>query len=337
MNPRCFFIPFWPLLNFWRIALNAGGISWLRIHRFLLISFYLFLTEPFRGLQILFHGKYYWNPKAVNPPVFIIGHWRSGTTFMQDALSKDKKFHYLSLYRMIAASHFRITEAWIAPVLNRLVRFVGWRYPLQRLPLDFNYSGELDVALTLLGSSKAYTWGHLFPRKFPVFYQRLILDESNHDWIKDYQIILSNLQQQAPNATLVLKSPGDTARISRLIRAFPEARFIYMHREKSATLASNEYLWNVLQRHYGFQRIGQEKVSALIDSTHASLLKAYEVQKAEIPLNQRIEIALEHLQEKPLVALQQVYDHFGFGPLPAEVVDFILTNIHQPQKSAANS
>lgn len=75
----------------------------------------------------------------------------------------------------------------------------------------------------------------------------------------------------------------------------------------------------------------------MIDSTHASLLKAYEVQKAEIPLNQRIEIALEHLQEKPLEALQQVYDHFGFGPLPAEVVDFILTNAHQPQKSAANS
>lgn len=39
--------------------------------------------------------------ECVKDPVFIIGHWRSGTTFIHNVLSKDPQFGYCSTYQTV--------------------------------------------------------------------------------------------------------------------------------------------------------------------------------------------------------------------------------------------
>ena len=39
--------------------------------------------------------------EGVKDPVFIIGHWRSGTTFIHNVLSQDSQFGYCSTYQTV--------------------------------------------------------------------------------------------------------------------------------------------------------------------------------------------------------------------------------------------
>jgi len=64
----------------------------------------------------------------VGPPVFIVGHWRSGTTYLHELLSCDERFATPTTFQCFAANHFLLTEAW----LPKLV----WFLMPSRRPMD---------------------------------------------------------------------------------------------------------------------------------------------------------------------------------------------------------
>ena len=280
-------------------------------------------SEPLRIIDICISTLL---PRAINPPVFIIGHWRSGTSFLQDALAKDRRFHYLSLYRMIAAQHFTVTDAWLRPGLNKVVMWLNWGYPLQRTTLNLDYSGELDVALTFLGSPSAYTWAHFFPKKFDYFFDELVFNQTNKKWVEDYILIMRKLQRQRPGAQLLIKSPGDTARINVLIQAFPDAKFIFLTRDENETIRSNEYLWEVIQKNYSYQLIDEERIQTIISKTYVRLLDHFHQHKNCIPESQLYTLNLTELKDNPGDALERIYSHFNFGTVPSSVTQFLQKN-----------
>src|SRR5688572_1687594 len=53
-------------------------------------------TTPFNSsaalLQHLWFGRYIEGTRIETPPVFIVGHWRSGTTLLHELLSHDSRF-----------------------------------------------------------------------------------------------------------------------------------------------------------------------------------------------------------------------------------------------------
>lgn len=64
------------------------------------IFFFTVISAPFRWLQkIVFQRKI----NAVNlnekAPVFVIGHWRSGTTNLHYLLAQDKRFSFLEAFQ----------------------------------------------------------------------------------------------------------------------------------------------------------------------------------------------------------------------------------------------
>src|ERR1043165_9972203 len=59
----------------------------------LFITLTVLLNVPFQLFEQLWFNKKIKNTK-VAPPVFILGHPRSGTTFLQYVLSKDPNFAY---------------------------------------------------------------------------------------------------------------------------------------------------------------------------------------------------------------------------------------------------
>lgn len=326
MIRRRFFIPFWPLINVWYFALTARGISLNRLPFFLVINLYMLLTEPLRWLTLLLHVRFVFSKPKGNNPIFIIGHWRSGTSYLQDLLAMDSRFHYLSLYRMVSVNHFRLTESCFGNILSACIKRMNVNYPLQRnTKLDLSFSGELDVSLLFLGSPYAYTWAHLFPRKFDDLLQNTLWDTTQKAWLKDYLLVMHSLQSQRPNARLILKSPGDTARLEALYLAFPKAQFIYLHRSENDSLHSTAYLWQQIERYYGFQR--WENPNRSVRETYHALLQAYRTQKSCIPPEQRIEIPFEALHDHPISTLEKIYQHFDLGELPAP----LLNRLHESQ------
>ena len=181
----------------------------------------------------------------------------------------------------------------------------------------------MDVALTFLGSPYAYTWAHFFPKKFDYFFDELVFNQTNNKWVEDYILIMRKLQRQRPRAQLLIKSPGDTARIKVLIKAFPDAKFIFLTRDKNETIRSNEYLWEVIQKNYSYQLIDDERIHSIINKTYAQLIDHFHQQKNCIPESQLYTINLTELKNNPGDALERIYLHFNFGTVPSSVTQFL--------------
>ena len=81
-------------LNLIRAARKYGGVDrkgWLLFSFYLFKSFFFF---PLNLVEYLFSGKKIANTALGTSPVFILGHYRSGTTLLFKLMSRDKRFGY---------------------------------------------------------------------------------------------------------------------------------------------------------------------------------------------------------------------------------------------------
>ena len=68
-------------------------------------------------LQQLFFGKSIDRFQITEPPVFIIGHWRSGTTYLHELMMLDPRNTFATTYDCFAPNHFLITGRWLPKML----------------------------------------------------------------------------------------------------------------------------------------------------------------------------------------------------------------------------
>ena len=126
------------------------------------------LITPFNTvtsrLQRWFYGRGIDETELAAPPLFIIGHWRSGTTFLHELLVLDDKFTSPTTYQCFAPFHFLLTERTIG-------RFMGILLPKRR-PMDNMLAGserpqEDEFALLTMGLRTPYR-RMAFPNNQPV-------------------------------------------------------------------------------------------------------------------------------------------------------------------------
>jgi omega-hydroxy-beta-dihydromenaquinone-9 sulfotransferase len=96
-------------------------------------------------------------------PVFVIGHWRTGTTLLHELLVQDPQFSYPDFFACFNPNHRLLTERFFKTYAN-------WMAPQQR-PMDNMAAGwgrpqEDEFALALLGLPSTYT-DLAFPRRPP--------------------------------------------------------------------------------------------------------------------------------------------------------------------------
>ncbi len=78
--------------------------------------------------QRLIFGRTLASAEMHGPPVFIVGHWRSGTTMLHELMVRDERLSSPSTYQCFAPHHFLVSEWFFR-------RFCGWLLPGKR-PMD---------------------------------------------------------------------------------------------------------------------------------------------------------------------------------------------------------
>jgi len=144
------------------MAAQNSGVSLRRLHIFLVYLFRYLLLEPFRLAEVFLYDGKIRRHELHHSPIFILGHWRSGTSHLQNLLRQDPNTTSATLYTSILADNFYITESWLKPVLNFCAKIFGAKYAMKRTPMDLVIPAELDSGLCAQCSSASYTWGHPF-------------------------------------------------------------------------------------------------------------------------------------------------------------------------------
>lgn len=241
------------------------------------------------------------------PPVFIIGHWRSGTTHLHQVLSHDPQFGVVTL--MEAAFPLDFLTSVGGPLVAALL-------PQQRqvdaIPVTIDSPWEEEMAMACFGTL-SFFHAFFFPRHARRVYREAvhfdgIAPHRSEAWWSDYRHFLQKVQCEKPDQRLLLKNPANSARVLDLRRRYPGAKFIHIHRHPEEVFASTLHLHRKLQEAWALQTQSPEELQEMALANQADLMTACLAQTAELPANELSEVRMADLESDPLTVIERIYD-----------------------------
>jgi omega-hydroxy-beta-dihydromenaquinone-9 sulfotransferase len=245
-----------------------------------------------------------------HPPLFIIGHWRTGTTLLHELLALDPRHNFPSTSACLEPNHFLLTDS-----LTRTI--FGWLLPRERpmdaMKVDWNKPQEDEFALCLMGAPSPYLT-IAFPNNAPKDQAALDLDGLKPPdlalWKRKFVGFLKRLTYRDPRR-LVLKSPTHSCRIPTLLELFPDAQFVHIVRNPYVVFPSTVNLWKSLYDVQGLQFPTYRGLEEHVFSTHTHLYERIEQGKKLIPTGNFHELRYEDLVARPVEELQKMYQALG--------------------------
>ena len=268
--------------------------------------------------QKLLHGKQIASAQPEKPPLFVLGHWRSGTTLLHEFLIRDSRHTYPTTYECFAPHHFLTTESWFTPM-------IGWLLPKKR-PMDnvatgWNRPQEDEFALCSMGLPSPYrSWA--FPKHGPVDADWLTLEnvsESDRQrWREALRRFVHTLTVRRPGR-VVLKSPPHTARVKTLLEIFPDAKFVHISRDPLVLFPSTVRLWRSLSMVQSLQgpKENYDWIEEEVFSNLERMYEAFERDRELIPEGNLAELSYEDLIADPKAQLRGIYDQLDLGDFTA--------------------
>ncbi len=295
-----------------RLLRRGGGVDRAYLDRFLFVCLSTFLTSPLR-LYESFRYRRILRETPIHPePVFIVGHWRTGTTHLHNLLCLDPRFGYLSTFQAMAPGFCLAGEKRIKPLLARIA---ARRHPtreIDNIPLSLDAPQEEDFALANLSP---YSFLHLytFPRRASYFFRRYALFEGLPaselaEWRRLYLDLLRKATYKARGKRLVLKNPAHTGRVPTLLSLFPQAKFIHTVRDPYHVFRSMLHVYLTVLPTAQLQAIERERIEAYILEFYALIMRKFLADKARIPPENLVEVRFEDLERDPLGQVRRIYE-----------------------------
>jgi hypothetical protein len=214
------------------------------------------------------------------------------------------------------------SEKILSPFFDFICRTFRIQDSVHRVPLSFRFPGEEDATMTTSVNPRGAQWGYFFPKKMNESFQKYVLFENIpapefEAWKQEFVFLLKKISLANHNRQLVLKSPPHTARIKLLLSLFPDAKFIFIHRNPYEVYLSNKRFWKVTQKVYALGGTRSVDAGPVILDTYAKIMHRYLSEKDLIPAGQLVEIPYEDLIQKPIEGMRKIYetihlDDFGY-------------------------
>lgn len=240
------------------------------------------------------------------PPLFIIGHWRTGTTLLHELMVLDDQFGFPNTYQVTVPHHFLLTEGWVPPLMSHAVPA---RRPMDNMEVGFDKPQEDEFAICNLGLPSPYLrWA--FPNTDSGTHGLDLNDLSEKDrrrWIEGLTRFVRRLNFR-DRRRQVMKSPTHTARVAALAAAFPGAQFVHIVRDPRAVFPSTVHTWKQMWDSIGLQTPTFAGVEDFVFDTFDRMYRAFERDRAALGERQLYEVKYEDLVRDPVEAVKGVYD-----------------------------
>jgi hypothetical protein len=254
------------------------------------------------------------NVKLKEPPLFVLGHWRSGTTLLHEMLMLDERNTCPNTYQCMAPHHFLWTEWFLPPMIR-------WMIPDKR-PMDAMSAGwdrpqEDEFALVNLGLPSPYlAWA--FPNHGPVADEYLDLRtlpaQERDAWKRTWREFVQRLALKG-DRRIVLKSPTHTARVRTILEVFPDAKFIHIVRDPLVVFPSTVRLWRSLSEVQGFQHLreGAGWIENHVLDTFVRMYECFEQDRELVPPGRLMDVRYEELVANPVGQMRELYQQLNLG------------------------
>lgn len=304
--------------NWLRLLRDNGGIHSDYLLRAGFVTLATLACTPFRVYERIRYRAVLDNVKIEYPPLFILGHWRSGTTHLHNVLSQDPQFGYITTFQAVAPEFCLAGERPLRPILK--VRVPETRH-MDNMALSLDHPQEDEVALANLCRHSFYHYW-----SFPLSVERyvnegLFLDGGSDvaltEWKSAYLKIVKKATFMAQGKRIVLKNPANTGRIRHLLSLFPGAKFIHIYRNPYTVFASTRHLHKKILGIAALQRVPAERVEEHVVQIYKKVMARFFEEVELIPSGDFAEVRFEDFENNPLGETRRLYDELGLSGFEA--------------------
>jgi omega-hydroxy-beta-dihydromenaquinone-9 sulfotransferase len=302
---------FWPWFSL--LARNRFAIHISRLPIALVVSIISLQHSALGLLERIIYGRRIARMQVHPAPIFILGHWRSGTTLLHELFDCDARFRCPTTYECADPHHFLITRRWIPRLFNR---WLPHKRPMDNMAVGWGKPQEEEFALCLLGQPSPME--HVaFPNRHgpgePALRVETLSKEVQRRWQATFMRFLRRLTIANEGKPIVLKSPPHTFRIPLLLELFPDARFIHIVRDPYEVFSSTLHLWRSLYAIHSLQRPTWRGLQEKILETFEAMSDRFEADRKSIPPGRLHEVRFEDLIADPLSQLEVAYRKLDLG------------------------
>lgn len=312
-----------PFFNFIRLVTKYPVHS-RYLGRCLVAGLVSLMAEPFRLMEQLFYSRKLARMPMPQSPVFILGHWRSGTTLLHNLMCEDKQFAYITTYQSVFVNQF-FASRWLFKPLMKLL--IPEKRPADNVLLSPEFPQEEGFALCNMNSYAFYNFWY-FPNQWKLFYDNHVSGKGltlnqKHKFNSRYKKLVAQSLLEHKKNHFVSKNPVNTACVKQILDIFPDAKFIYIYRNPQMVFHSTCKFFSAVMETLRLQEFSTEQLEEMIFELYERIIRDYEKQKAEIPAHRLVEIRYEDFVKSPVEQLQLIYSSLQLNGFEEALPDFM--------------
>ncbi len=296
--------------NFFHI-ISMGKVAPKYILKLILTFLVILISTPFQIYEFFYYHRKVRKRALKKPPVFIVGHWRSGTTHLHNLMCKDPNHGYVTTYQGVFPNNMK--SKWIFKTFMRLN--IPEKRPSDNVKLSPDFPQEEEFAI---GNMTYMTFYHFFyfPELNDTLYEKYVRfngvsKREIKTFKRKYHKLLLKASINSGKEQLIVKNPANTGKIKLLLEMYPDAKFIHIYRNPVITYLSTVRFYHSLLPATSLQKYDDEYVVEKVIRNYKLFMKDFEEAKKLIPESNLFEIRYEDFEKDNLYHLKEIYNKLG--------------------------
>ena len=167
------------------------------MHRTILYLSLILIQLPFHWAELILFNKKIRQRQLVKAPIFILGHWRSGTTTIQRFLCAHNNLSFLNQYHAFLPLGSSIHQYLFKPVISQIFKIFKLKHPSHSVPMSVEFPSEEDIAFCMGGFQETPMWGHIYSKNALSFFNKYLIlkhgSEARTQFLTKYKYIIKRL------------------------------------------------------------------------------------------------------------------------------------------------
>lgn len=282
------------------------------ILRFLLIGM---MNSLFVCISFLFFAQ--GRKKEIRQdPVFILGHWRSGTSWLHELLMHDDRFIAPGTLEVLRPLSFRFDRALYTFLksLHLKVR-TSIKRPMDSMVISLDSPQEDEFALLSMGVPSPSRWLFFFDNAGTYLNRQGwngLPDRTVRRICRKWVWFLSCVQARAPEKQLLLKSPPHSWRVTQIRKVFPNAKFVFIVRRPEDVYVSFRKMLNTYLLNNSLSRREPYVSPEDFTQNYTAMCRKILSEAEAMPDNAFTVLRYEDLKQNPAAEVRRIFRNLGY-------------------------
>lgn len=299
-----------------RDTLANGPYAWRSLLPRLVAGLCVTARVPISLKERMLHERRILEHELAGPPVFIIGHWRSGTTHLHNILSQDPQFATISFMQTSlpwdCLGKFKPARPLVRAVMPKT-------RGMDKVEVGLDTPQEEEMALGSMNALCFYKCFYFPQQLMRHFRQSVLLEGITADQQKRFAEVYSYIVKKMSYAQggggkqILFKNPASTARIPLLREIFPDAKFVHIVRDPYAVYGSMGKLWKKMTDAFAWESTDGVDFEKATREIYAETNRRYLEDRSVLPEGDLCEVRYEELARNPMTVVKGIYEKLGIG------------------------